>query len=90
MVPEVQQARADRREARLAALEPEFYEPDFDAVLNELQKLPARFDEAELEPIVEARAGVLEVIISAEHCQPPPPPPPPPPTARGAVQDKYI
>ncbi len=62
VVPEVQHARAERREARLAALESKFYEPEFDAVLNELQRLPAHFDESELEPLVEARAGVLEVL----------------------------
>ncbi|KAK9864523.1 hypothetical protein WJX84_011081 [Apatococcus fuscideae] len=62
VAPEVQQARADRREARLAALEPEFYNPDFDPVLYELQRLPPRFDESELEPVVENRAGVLEIV----------------------------
>jgi hypothetical protein len=54
-------AREAEKEAALAALPAEYYQPDHDPVLAELQKLPPRFDPAVLDQVVEERAAVLEV-----------------------------
>lgn len=53
--------------AELEALPDEYYGDDFSAVLFELQNLPPYFTKEDLDAVVEARAGVLEVC---HYCTP--------------------